>query len=78
MSNNHQLRNRSLHLNWEDTQPVGYLGYRLYSLGWCSGLHQSLPPLHHWLLSIFCDYRRGFTDGTQLIDEYGCNHRFRK
>ena len=77
MSNNHELRNHSL-LSWEDTQPVGYFSYRLYSLGWCSGLHQSLPLFQHWLLSIFCDYRRGFADGVQLIDEYRCNSRFHK
>lgn len=76
MSNNHNIQNRNLYLTWQDTQPVGYFSYQLYRLGWRSSLHAPLPLLQHWLLSIFFDYRRGFGDGAEWIDEYRLDRRF--
>lgn len=49
-------------------QRVGYLGYKLYSMGWKSALHHNRPALHHWLLSIFFYYRQGFTEGSNWIE----------
>jgi hypothetical protein len=49
---------------------MGYIGYKLYSVGWRNGLHKHLPPLQHWLLSIFLYYRRGLADGSQWVEEY--------
>jgi|GEM_PF-3287698 len=46
------------------------LDYRLYSLGWRSGLHETIPRVQHLLLSIFLLYRRGFAEGSQFIKEY--------
>lgn len=51
-------------------QSIGYLGYKLYRLGWQSALHRHLAPANHWLLSIFIYYRRGFADGSNCIKEY--------
>ncbi len=51
-------------------EPIGYLGYKLYRLGWQSALHGHLAPANHWLLSIFLYYRRGFTDGSTLHEKY--------
>lgn len=51
-------------------EPIGYLGYKLYKLGWQSALHGHLAPANHWLLSIFLYYRRGFTAGANLHEEY--------
>lgn len=51
-------------------QRVGHLGYRLYSLGWRSGLHHCLPLAHHWLLSSFLYYRRGYAEGCEWVKEY--------
>lgn len=30
-------------------QGIGYLGYKLYSLGWRSALHGTRHPIDHWL-----------------------------
>ena len=46
------------------------LDYRLYSLGWRSGLHGNIPRIQHLLLSVFLLYRRGFAEGSQWIAEY--------
>jgi hypothetical protein len=46
------------------------LDYKLYSLGWRSSLHKNLSQAQHFLLSIFYLYRRGFSAGSQWIDEY--------
>ena len=46
------------------------LDYRLYSLGWRSGLHGNIPKIQHLLLSIFLLYRRGFAAGSRPIAEY--------
>lgn len=43
-------------------QRMGSL-YKLYCLGWRNGSLKHLPPLQHWLLSIFLHYRRGFAEG---------------
>lgn len=51
-------------------QHIGFISYRLYSLGWRSGLHKRLPLLQHLLLSIFLYYRRGFADGSEWVKEY--------
>jgi hypothetical protein len=51
-------------------QRVGYLSYRLYSLGWRNGLHNCLPLAQHWLLSPLLYYRRGFAEGSKWVKEY--------
>lgn len=51
-------------------QPIDYLGYKLYMLGWQSALHRHLDPVNHWFLSIFIYHRRGFADGSNWIEEY--------
>lgn len=51
-------------------EPIGYLGYKLYKLGWQSALHRHSSPVDRWLLSIFLYYRRGFTAGSNLQQEY--------
>lgn len=48
---------------------VGFLGYKLYSLGWQSALHCDRPSIDHWLLSIFFYYRRGFSEGSNWVQE---------
>lgn len=50
-----------------DKQRISYLGYKLYSLGWRSGLHKRLPL--HLLLSSFLYYRRGFVDASKWLEE---------
>jgi hypothetical protein len=52
------------------TEKVGYIGYKLYSLGWQNGLHNRLPLLQHLLLSAFLYYRRGFEEGSEWVREY--------
>lgn len=54
------------------------LDYRLYSLGWRSGLHGNIPKIQHLLLSIFLLYRHGFMEGSQWISEYRPGERFSK
>lgn len=57
---------------WIDQQGyerIGYLGYKLYRLGWRSSLHKHLPLIEHWLLSIFFYYRRGFVDGSEWLED---------
>lgn len=52
------------HMNY---QRIGYVGYKLYSLGWRSGLHNGLPLGQHRLLSLFFYYRRGFAEGSEWV-----------
>ncbi len=54
------------------------MNYRLYGLGWRSGLHERLPLLVHYLLSIFYLYRRGFADGSEWIEEYYAGKRIKR
>lgn len=56
---------------------VGHFGYRLYSLGWRSGLYTHLPLAQHWLLSIFYYYRRGYTEGSKQVREYRLERNLR-
>lgn len=49
---------------------IGYLGYRLYRLGWRSALYNDRPLFWHILLSAFLYYRRGFISGTEWAKEY--------
>jgi len=49
---------------------VGYLGNKLYRLGWHSAVHQNLTSLEHYSLSVFLYYRRGFISGSGWIREY--------
>lgn len=56
---------------------IGYLGYKLYKLGWQSALRPHFPPASHWLLSIFLYYRRGFTAGANLQQEYWMQNNMR-
>lgn len=51
-------------------EPIGYLGYKLYRLGRQSALRRHFPPVDRWLLSILLYYRRGFTSGANLQQEY--------
>jgi hypothetical protein len=56
---------------------MGYLGHKLYSMGWRSGLHERPPLMQHFLLSIFLYYRRGFVDGSEWIKEYRLERNIR-
>lgn len=58
-------------------ESIGYLGYKLYKLGWQSALRRHLAPANHWLLSIFLYYRRGFADGANLDEEYWMHENLR-
>jgi hypothetical protein len=51
-------------------EKVGYIGYKLYSLGWQNRLHHHLSLLEHLLLSAFLYYRRGFEEGSEWVKEY--------
>lgn len=51
-------------------QRIGYLGYKLYRLGWQAALHRNHASVNHWLLSLFLYYRRGFAAGYNQIEEY--------
>lgn len=50
-------------------QRIGFLGYKLYSLGWQSALHCDRSSIEHCLLSIFLHYRRGFAEGSNWFQE---------
>lgn len=52
-----------------ETEKVGYIGYKLYSLGWQNRLHNHLSHLQHLLLSAFLYYRRGFKEGSKWVKE---------
>jgi hypothetical protein len=45
-------------------QRMGFL-YKLYCMGWRNRSFKHLPPVQHWLLSIFLYYRQGYSEGTQ-------------
>ena len=51
-------------------EKVGYMGYKLYTLGWQNSQHKHLSWLQHLLLSAFLYYRRGFEEGSEWIREY--------
>lgn len=46
---------------------VGYLGYKLYRLGWQNAIHQNLAPTEHSLFKVLYHYRRGFNAGSAYI-----------
>ncbi|MBW4618415.1 MAG: hypothetical protein KME17_03385 [Cyanosarcina radialis HA8281-LM2] len=48
---------------------IGYIGSKLYRLGWRSSIHQDLSWEGHLLLSIFLYYRRGYSDGSEWMAE---------
>jgi hypothetical protein len=52
-----------------DAERIGYLGYRLYRLGWQSALYRDRASLEHLLLTVFLYYRRGFASGTKWVQE---------
>jgi hypothetical protein len=56
-----------MRIQFLDYQCVGYLSYRLYSLGWRSSLHKRPPLIQHLLLSLFLYYRRGFVEGSDWM-----------
>jgi hypothetical protein len=51
-------------------ETVGYIGYKLYSLGWQNRLHNHLSCFQHLLLSVFLYYRRGFAEGSEWVQDY--------
>lgn len=59
-----------MQFHYMNYQRVGYLGYKLYSLGWRNGLHNCLPFAQHWLLSLFLYYRRGFVESSEWVKEH--------
>lgn len=59
-----------MQIQYLDYQCIGYLGHKLYSVGWRSSLHERPPLMQHLLLSFFLYYRRGFVDGSEWIKEY--------
>jgi hypothetical protein len=56
-------------------QPIGYLGYKLYSLGWQNALHKHPNLIEHLLLKIFLHYRHGFAEGSTLLKADNCVKR---
>ncbi|MGL6341884.1 MAG: hypothetical protein ACRC80_22415 [Waterburya sp.] len=46
---------------------VGYLGYKLYRLGWQNAVHKNLNPIEHSLFNALFYYRRGFNEGSAYI-----------
>lgn len=53
-----------------NVERIGYLGSKLYRLGWRSAVHQNFIPLQHHLFSIFLYYRRGFASGLDWVEAY--------
>ena len=49
---------------------IGYLGYKLYRLGWQNAVCGDRTLLEHLLLSVLFYYRRGFASGTEWVEEY--------
>lgn len=45
---------------------VGYLGYKLYKLGWQNALNKNLHSTQHLSLNIFLYYRKGFAAGSKM------------
>lgn len=54
----------SIQISSIETQAMGHL-YRLYWLGWKQGSQPFLKRLHHTLLRVFFNYRRGYTAGRE-------------
>lgn len=46
-------------------EKVGYIGYKLYILGWQNSQHNHFSLVQHLLLSVFLYYRRGFKQGSE-------------
>ncbi|NJK56976.1 MAG: hypothetical protein HC939_13685 [Pleurocapsa sp. SU_5_0] len=46
---------------------VGYLGYKLYRLGWQNAVHQNLDSIEHLVFKVLYYYRRGFAEGSAYI-----------
>jgi hypothetical protein len=46
---------------------VGYLGYKLYRLGWQNAVHKNLNSIEHLLFNALLYYRRGFNEGSAYI-----------
>jgi hypothetical protein len=46
---------------------VGYLGYKLYRLGWQNAVHQNLDPIEHSGFNVLLYYRRGFAEGSAFV-----------
>lgn len=50
-----------------NVERIGYLGYRLYILGWQNALHKNLNPMQHLIYSVFYYYRLGFVESSKCI-----------
>jgi hypothetical protein len=46
---------------------VGYLGYKLYRLGWQNAVHKNINLIEHLLCNALLYYRRGFKEGFAYI-----------
>ncbi|MGL6341079.1 MAG: hypothetical protein ACRC80_18315 [Waterburya sp.] len=46
---------------------IGYLGYKLYCLGWHNAVHKNLNPIEHSLFNALLYYRRGFKEGLASV-----------
>ncbi len=46
---------------------VGYLGYKLYRLGWQNAVHKNLNLIEHSLFNALLYYRRGFIEGSAFV-----------
>jgi hypothetical protein len=44
---------------------IGYLGHKLYRLGWRNSIHRELSWGWHLVFSIFLYYRRGYAHGSE-------------
>lgn len=51
-------------------QKVGYIGYKLYTIGWRNSQRNHLSWLQHLLLSSLLYYRKGFEQGSEWIKNY--------
>ncbi len=51
-------------------EKVGYIGYKLYTLGWQNSQHNHFSVLQHLVLSAFVYYCRGFEQGSEWIQDY--------
>jgi hypothetical protein len=58
---------------------IGYLGCKLYQLGWRNALFGTHASIKHWLFNIFLHYRRGFTAGVNYVQkEYRLEKKLRQ
>jgi hypothetical protein len=46
---------------------IGYLGYKLYRLGWQNAVHKNLNPIEHSVFNVLLYYRRSFNQGSAYI-----------